>query len=279
VQATAIDLRPLDQSHLQSALALSRQAGWPHRLEEWQMLHDLSHGLVAIENEKVVGTIFVTPYGDQIATINMVIVDESMRGRGIGRRIMQAALEIVGTRECRLVATADGLPLYESLGFRKTGEIVQHQGTLRACIAPSTVEWATKADLEEIIALDRIAYPADRSQLIRALFSAGRLAVLREAGALHGYAAWRPFGRGELCGPVVAETASAAEDLLSFLFTARPGVFMRVDTGVETGLASFLLEHGLVHVGGGISMRRTPSSVSSPVPSVHTFALASQALG
>lgn len=279
MQATAIDLRPLDQSHLQSALALSRQAGWPHRLEEWQMLLELSHGLVAVENEKVVGTIFVTPYGDQIATINMVIVDESMRGRGIGRRIMQAALDIVGERECQLVATADGLPLYESLGFRKNGSIVQHQGTLRACIAPETVEWATGADLDDIVALDRIAYPADRSGLIQSLFRAGRLAVLREAGVIHGYAAWRPFGRGELCGPVIAETAHAAEDLLRFLFAARPGVFMRVDTGVETGLASFLLEHGLVHVGGGISMRRTSSSASSTVPSVHTFALASQALG
>ncbi len=243
------------------------------------MLLQLSNGLVAVENDKVVATIFVTPYGDEVATINMVIVDESMRGRGIGRRIMQAALEIVGERECRLVATTDGLPLYESLGFRKNGAIVQHQGTLRACIAPPMVEWATEADLEEIVALDRVAYPADRSQLIQALFRAGRLAVLREAGALRGYAGWRPFGRGELCGPVIAETAHAAEDLLRFLFATRPGVFMRVDTGVETGLASFLTEHGLVHVGGGIPMRRAPSSASSPVPSVHTFALASQALG
>ncbi|WP_047453039.1 GNAT family N-acetyltransferase [Rhizobium rhizogenes] len=279
MQATAIDLRPLDQSHLQSALALSRQAGWPHRLEEWQMLLELSNGLVAVENEKVVGTIFVTPYGAEIATINMVIVDESIRGRGIGRRIMQAALDIVGERECRLVATADGLPLYESLGFRKTGTIVQHQGTLGVCTAPETVEWATKADLDEIVALDRIAYPADRSKLIQSLFRSGRVAVLREAGVIHGYGAWRHFGRGELCGPVIAETTGAAKDLLAFLFAARPGVFMRVDTGAETGLASFLLEHGLVHVGGGISMRRTPSSASSPVPSVHTFALASQALG
>ncbi|MBB5576096.1 GNAT family N-acetyltransferase [Rhizobium paranaense] len=279
MQATGIDLRPLDHSHLQSALALSRQAGWPHRLEEWQMLLELSRGLVAIENDKVVATIFVTPYGDDVATINMVIVDESMRGRGIGRRIMQAALEIVGDRECRLIATADGLPLYESLGFEKTGTIVQHQGPLRACIAPSTVDWATAADLDQIVALDRIAFGVDRDALIEALFQAGRLAALREADTLRGYAALRSFGRGELCGPVVAETAANAEDLLSFLFAARSGAFMRVDTGSETGLAPFLLEHGLAHVGGGITMCRAASSAPSSIPSVHTFALASQALG
>ncbi|UWU23603.1 GNAT family N-acetyltransferase (plasmid) [Rhizobium sp. CB3060] len=279
MQATGIDLRPLDHSHLQSALTLSRQAGWPHRLEEWQMLLELSRGLVAVENDRVVATIFVTPYGDDVATINMVIVDESMRGRGIGRRIMQAALDIVGDRECRLVATADGLPLYESLGFKKTGEIVQQQGPLLACIAPPTVDWATAADIEQIVTLDRIAFGADRGPLIQALVQAGRLAVLREADALRGYAALRSFGRGELCGPVVAGTTGEAQDLLSFLFAARSGAFMRVDTGAETGLAPFLLEHGLAHVGGGITMHRAPSSTPSSVPSVHTFALASQALG
>ena len=279
MQATGIDLRPLDHSHLESALALSRQAGWPHRLEEWQMLLELSRGLVAVENEKVVATIFVTPYGHQAATINMVIVDESMRGRGIGRRIMQAAIEIAGERECRLVATVEGLPLYESLGFKKTGAIVQHQGPVRASIAPPTVEWATAADLDQIVALESAAFGADRRALVQALFQAGRLAVLRKADALRGYAALRSFGRGELCGPVVAETTGDAEDLLSFLFAARPGAFMRVDTGAETGLAPFLLEHGLAHVGGGILMRRAASSAPSSLPSVHTFALASQALG
>ncbi|NTJ10697.1 GNAT family N-acetyltransferase [Rhizobium lusitanum] len=279
MQASAIDVRPLDQSHLPSALALSRQARWPHRLEEWQMLLELSSGLVAIENEKVVATIFVTPYGADVATINMVIVDEAMRGRGIGRRIMQAALEIVGTRECRLVATAEGLPLYQSLGFERTGEIVQHQGPLRACIAAGAVDRATSADFDHIVALDRLAYGADRTALLQALFHTGRLAVLRKTDGLRGYAALRAFGRGELCGPVVAETAADAKDLLSFLFAARPGVFMRVDTGAETGLAAFLLEHGLAHVGGGIAMRRAASPAPSTISSVHTFALASQALG
>ena len=279
MQASAIDVRPLDHSHLQSALALSRQAGWPHRLEEWQILLELSNGLVAIENEKVVATIFVTPYGTNVATINMVIVDEAMRGRGIGRRMMQVALDIVGARECRLVATAEGLPLYQSLGFEKTGEIVQHQGPLRACIAAGAVDRATSADFDHIVALDRLAYGEDRTALLRTLFQAGRLAVLRKTDGLRGYAALRTFGRGELCGPVVAETAADAEALLSFLFAAHPGVFMRVDTGVETGLAPFLLEHGLAHVGGGIAMRRAASPAPSNTSSFHTFALASQALG
>ena len=70
----------------------------------------------------------MTPYGDDAATINMVIVDAAMRGRGLGRKMMEEALAKAGERTCCLVATQEGLPLYEKLGFVATGEIVQHQG-------------------------------------------------------------------------------------------------------------------------------------------------------
>ncbi len=40
----------------------------------------------------------MTPYGDDCATINMVIVDASMRGRGVGRRLMDEALGLGGAR-------------------------------------------------------------------------------------------------------------------------------------------------------------------------------------
>ena len=70
---------------------LSRQAGWPHRLEDWQMALALSGGIVALDADgRVVGTVLVTPFRADCATINMVIVDEAMRGRGLGRKLMDA---------------------------------------------------------------------------------------------------------------------------------------------------------------------------------------------
>ncbi len=44
--------------HLDGAVRLSREAGWPHRLEDWQVVLDVSKGVVALdETGKVVGTI------------------------------------------------------------------------------------------------------------------------------------------------------------------------------------------------------------------------------
>lgn len=277
-----IALVAFDESHLDAALRLSREAGWPHRREDWAMLLSLSQGFVALSGDDVVGTAMMTPFGADVATINMVIVAATMRGRGLGRRLMDAALHACGERECRLTATADGLPLYEKLGFRTTHEICQHQGELSSetalSSATSGVAWAQAADVAAIAALDRQALGMDRSDLLHRLSETARVAVLREGNRIAGYGALRAFGRGEVIGPVVAPDESQAQAILSFLIRARSGSFLRVDTSVPAGLSPWLAACGLAQVGGGIAMRRSPES-PPPTGPAKPFALASQALG
>lgn len=278
MQTNQIDITAFGPEHLEAAVRLSRQAGWPHRLEDWQMALALSEGVVAIDDARVVGTVLVTPYKANCATINMVIVDEAMRGRGLGRTLMDAALRIAGDRPLRLVATAEGLALYEKLGFQETGRVLQHQGVVGAVAAPRGIESATAADIDAIAALDRRAFGADRKGLIAYLAKAGELAVRRSESHVSGFAAIRPFGRGEVIGPVVAADLADAKALVAHFIAARPGRFLRVDTTVDTGLAPWLAEQGMAHVGGGISMMKPPIRRSAD-PTANTFALANQALG
>lgn len=274
-----IEIIPLEPGHLDAAAALSRQAGWPHRREDWELVLALGKGFAAVEDERLVGTAMATLYGESCATVNMVIVDAAMRGRGLGRLLMNAALDAAGARECRLVATAEGLPLYEKLGFVATGEILQHQGTVLPVEAPRTIEWAGPEAAAELAGLDAAAFGARRDALFEALARQGRFAVIRQNGAIAGFAALRAFGRGEVVGPVVAPDAETAKALLSFVFAARTGAFLRVDTTAETGLAAWLAARGLTHAGGGVPMRRNAPRAAHAAASLTTFALASQALG
>ena len=278
MQTTQIDLVTFGSQHLEGALALSRQAGWPHRLEDWQMMLALSKGVVALDGERVVGTTLATLYGDDCATINMVIVDESMRGRGLGRSLMDFGMGATEGRQCRLVATKDGMPLYQKLGFRETGTILQHQGISGKAEAPRDIEWADPSDVPAIAALDLEAFGADRSGLIAYLDKVGRFAVLRRDNEVKGFAALRHFGRGEVIGPVVADTADEARKLILFMIAARPDTFLRVDTTADTGLSAWLTEQGFAHVGGGTAMVRGDTAATE-TRTVHTFALANQALG
>ena len=279
MQIIDIAIAPIGPEHLDGAVRLSRQSGWPHRPEDWRLALALSQGFVAVTGSgEVAGTILLTPYGADCATINMVIVDEGMRGRGLGRRLMEAAMTLAGDRQLRLVATAEGLPLYERLGFRATGTIVQHQGVAGRIAAPDNTEVATADDLPAILDLDRQAYGADRADLIRKLAEVGEFAVIRCDSQVSAFAANRSFGRGEVIGPVVAPDLAAAKALVSHFVSRRKGVFLRIDTGAGTGLAPWLEEQGFAHVGGGIAMAR-PIIIPPAPTAVTTFALANQALG
>ena len=265
--------------HLGGAVRLSREAGWPHRPEDWQLALTVSEGFVAIgDTGAVVGTILLTAYGRDCATINMVIVDRAARGRGLGRRLMDAALDLAGDLPLRLVATDEGLPLYERLGFRATGTIVQHQGVVSEVAPPETTEDAAAADIPAIAVLDRMAFGADRGALIERLAAVGAFAVIRRGGQVAGYAAMRSFGRGEVVGPVVASALGAGVGGGWPLIMRRRGRGRGVVTAVGPRVAPWLAGKGLAHVGGGIAMARPLVEIAA-ARSVITFALANQALG
>jgi GNAT superfamily N-acetyltransferase len=276
--AEQISLEAMETEHLDGAVLLSREAGWPHRREDWELVLSVSEGIVALHDGRVVATTIMTPFGSDAAAINMVIVSSAMRGCGLGRRLMDAALDKAGTRNCRLVATTEGLPLYEKLGFVAVGEIVQHQGKALKVATPATVSWARDNDYERICSLDRAACCLDRSKLMSILRQAARFAVIRERGEVKAFAGVRAFGRGLVIGPVVASSSQQAKDLIQFMLAHHEGDFVRLDTELSTGLGPWLVERGLAHVGGGIPMQRGPKVERAEAP-YRTYAPVNQALG
>jgi predicted N-acetyltransferase YhbS len=274
-----IHLVSFTSEHIDGALALSRQAKWPHRGEDWRIGLTLSRGIVALDEAgRVVGTILMTPYGEDCATINMVIVDEAQRGRGLGRKLMDEAMALAGGRSLRLIATADGLPLYSKLGFVAEGEIFQCQGYMAGLAPAGDVEAANSDDFFAIKALDRAAFGADRGALLDVLSEVAQMAVIRRNGRVEAYGALRAFGRGDLIGPVIASSAEDAKSLIAALALGKSNSFLRIDTNEASGLTGWLTQIGLEHVGGGIAMRRqTGAATVSEHATI--FALANQALG
>lgn len=277
-----VRLAPLETSRLDEAARLSGAVGWPHRREDWALNLSLGGGVAALEGNALVGAAIASFFGAAHATINLVIVDKRLRGSGLGKRLTQAALEACAGREVRLVATRDGLPLYEKLGFEILGPIAQHQASARVEVPACGVAWAQAQDFDAILDLDRRATGMDRAALLDRLARDGRLALARRSGATVGYGAVRDFGRGAVVGPVAARDEAAARDLIAFLLASRPGGFLRVDTPEAGALSPWLERLGLPQVGGGLAMRRpAPGGGLAPTgaPEIRTYALASQALG
>lgn len=283
MHAQTLTVRPLVASDLPAAAALSGAEGWPHTPDDWAAFLDISTGYAIADETGLVATTMATPFGPDTTTLNMIIVRRDRRGRGLARRIVEVAMAQAGGRELRLIATAEGLPLYRKLGFETTGEIAQHQAVLaQPAGVPGEADgivWGGAADIDTVAALDAAAYGADRSALIAQIAGRGRIALAAgEAGRPTGFALRRAFGRGEVVGPVVAPDLATAERLVAAHLGECAGRFVRVDATAECGLGAFLARSGLPHVGGGTAMVRAPRPADTARP-VTTFAIARQAFG
>ncbi|MFU8864537.1 MAG: GNAT family N-acetyltransferase [Rhodobacterales bacterium] len=271
VAAQAVQIVAFRTAHLPGALRLSQQAGWPHRMDDWGLNAAVSQGVAAVAGDRVVGTALCTVFGP-VALLNMIIVDKAMRGQGLGRRLMEVAMAHAGPREMRLVATAEGIPLYEKLAFAACGMIRQHQGLAQSAAPALPVTSGGMEDIASLAVMDRNATGLERETVLRLVARQGKVLL-----AERGFALLRDFGSGRVVGPVVARDAETAKALIAEAARRTAGSFLRIDLPRAHGLDDFVTALGLAHVGGGTVMAR--NAVPAPQGDYTAFALASQALG
>lgn len=278
----AVNLRAMTEADLEQAHALSRELNWPHRMEDWQFFLEFGQGLVAERDGAVIGTAMCWLFGEQAGTLGMVIVSPAAQGLGIGRRLMAGVMDILGDRTIMLHATPEGMPLYESLGFRPVGDVLQHQGTAFSVPLPDLlpderVRPMGQRDMEIIPELDARATGMDRRRLIDTMDKNALGVMLTREHEVAGFALFRKFGRGYVVGPTVAPDLGGAKALISHWLGSNAGMFCRVDVTEASGLSPWLDELGLQCVGRVTRMiRGTPPTRD---PDFQTFSLVTQALG
>lgn len=89
--------------------------------EEWDELDAVSEHFLLLVNDRPVATARVTPEGK----IGRLAVLAPLRGKGLGEKIMQRAIEHcrrMGLKKVGLNAQISALGLYQKLGFKVTGE-------------------------------------------------------------------------------------------------------------------------------------------------------------
>jgi GNAT superfamily N-acetyltransferase len=279
--ADDVRLRRFEARDVPSAHALSSQLGWPHWIEDWQFAFSLGEGVVATSEERILGTALSWRWGENDATIGLVIVAPELQGRRIGNRMMEALLERLAPRNVLLHATAVGRGLYERLGFAMTGEVDQHQGMLHGLPEvvlreSDRVRPLASDDGEALIAIDARAAGMPRGELLRRLFAQGRTVVLERGGEVAGFAVLRRFGRGHAIGPVVAPDLDAARALIAACCRQADG-FVRIDVHATSGLQRWLETLGLSRTGDATVMVR--GRVSQRGPAHGGWAVVSQATG
>jgi GNAT superfamily N-acetyltransferase len=207
---TAISTRNLAPSDSKFVFALKEQAGWNQTRADLQRFFRLApQGWFLAEwDGNPAGTVVVFEFGP-VAWIAMMLVDHSLRGRGIGRALMEHALayaESRGAASVRLDATPLGEPLYEKLGFTADYTLTRYGGTLPAAAEP--IGKLPPISVAEAAALDRLATGADRRSLLEALWEEQPGHGLVRDGKTLGFHTARPGSIAAHIGPCIAEPAA-----------------------------------------------------------------------
>ena len=232
-----------------AALQLCRVAGWNQLESDWMRLikYEPRGCFAAVIGHRLVGTVTSTSYGNDLAWIGMMLVDEAYRRRGIASDLMNTCVDYLVQRKVRCIkldATPLGEPVYKKLGFQiewsfhrwsidkkmleidhiepdnEPASVVDHSSIMQRH-QDKRHQDKRHQDNGPHADLDRGAFGVDRSIWLRKL-SSDSYTVSEE----HGFGMLRRGYLANYLGPVVAKDPSAARRIVDDLLRrADKGVF------------------------------------------------------
>lgn len=228
-------------------IALSASVGWDYDENEIHTI--MSVGTIyghKTEKGEIISSAALIPYGNNLASIGMVIVNEHYRGYGLGKKVMQACIsEVPNNVTIMLAATKEGYPLYEKLGFQSitcihklisdnNNSIYQIKKNHDYDIVP-----LTDNHFNDVHKLDRRAVGADRKLFLKSRIKQAQQGVVVRAknGDLIGYGLSIEGPIHLILGPIVALNHDIATHIIHHLATSYKGK-LRID--VPDGQSSFI---------------------------------------
>jgi GNAT superfamily N-acetyltransferase len=203
-------VRRMTAEDLDFGFQLKAQAGWNQTRDDWRRFLRLQPDgcFLAEHHGQPAGVVAAFMFGP-VAWIAMMLVEKSLRGRGIGRALMEHALafaENSGAKSIRLDATPLGEPLYQRLGFTPDFPLTRYGGELPD--RKKGPPFLPEANLEEAAMLDQAASGADRRRLLALLWKQQPGWGVQHEGKLQGFCTARPGSQALQIGPcIVSEHA------------------------------------------------------------------------
>jgi len=225
-----ISLRKMTPDDIPYGMKLKSLAGWNQMEADWEMLLDAGgDNFVASLNGEDAGIVVSVPYQDHFTWIAMVLVDPGARRKGVGKTLMNKSIELALPKGAlRLDATAEGFELYKMLGFQMEYELVRliKSSTTTPVKQNSHASEAGiplgNENLESITRLDLPIFGANRSSILRNMYERNPeyAFYLKENGSVRSYCLGRSGSQYEHIGPIIAEGAGYAADILPSVMEA-----------------------------------------------------------
>jgi len=224
---SAMLFRRLTRTDIPAADALRQAAHWNQTERDWERLIAFNpDGCFAAEVDgRVAGSATTTVYDGGVAWIGMVLVAPAFRGKGIGRKLLEASirhLKMKNVPSIKLDATPLGEPLYASIGFKGYRKITRMRGQGMKTGMPESIRRARPEDAATVLQLDSLAFGCGRRQVIKALLEdfPERAFVSDGRDGVNGMVLGRRGASADQAGPLAAADDETALALLAAALAA-----------------------------------------------------------
>ncbi|HEE9031382.1 GNAT family N-acetyltransferase [Bacillus cereus] len=243
-----IRLERLREEQIGDIVSLSSYIGWDYNREEIETIFNagIVYG-VWNEKEELIASAAIILYGEALASIGMVIVHPDYKGRGIGKMITDSCIKsVLAHTPIMLIATDEGKPLYEKLGFREVSYVSKYicnsYNANNHCIENEDYMMNyEECDLEKIIKIDENAFGTNRKVFLKKrIMQSEQCNVVKDKEQnVLGYGLSIQMPENKIIGPVVAKNNAMAMRIVHDLARGHNGK-LRMD--VPEGKNDFMKE-------------------------------------
>lgn len=205
-------IRRLEPDEIQTLLDWAAAEGWNPGLGDALPFQaaDPDGFIGAFVDGSMVAGISAVAYDERFGFIGLYICHSDWRGQGHGKAVWDAGMAHLGSRTIGLDGVREQQANYGRMGFVPTYETIRFSGTLARQTSA-----ARPAELNAVVRYDRACFPAERRDFLRAwLLPPNRCFAVSVGGAVRGYAVSRPCVEGFKIGPLFADTAEVALELM-----------------------------------------------------------------
>ncbi|MHA1720420.1 MAG: GNAT family N-acetyltransferase [Promethearchaeota archaeon] len=229
--------RNLTHSDLDFALELIKLVGWGTSREELEDLLDFSSksAFLAVVKDKPVGMIFTVSY-NKFGFIGDLIVKEEFRNQGIGKQLMQKAinhLEKSGNTKIMLDGVQDAVRLYRRLGFKVYCKSLRLNGDIKYKPSERVFQMENE-DFEEVLKLDLKYFQANREFLLNKLFRRNKsyCKIIKQNKKITGFIMAIPKQHHLKIGPWIVDDENELEPELLLENLNNKGNFSTIQLGM-----------------------------------------------
>jgi len=214
-----LQIRPIRTGDLRPILRLTGEEDWGFGIRDLRRMRLLEPRgcLVAALDTRIIGFTTAISYGKKLGWVGNVVVQRSHRRKGVGSRLVASAIDHLRRSHVMSIALnsyPESQPMYERLGFVAFDGFVTLSMSIGAFQPAKRME---RTPFRGILNLDKRAFGADRTRLLRSLFNEfpNAWAWIAETSNVVGYSLVKDYERSSEIGPAISE--QRGEDAIATL--------------------------------------------------------------